>query len=131
SDMQQRKLARLCERNRGELSEPAKFALVGASVRKSIAPDDLYGAEHSGDAASEPNVAVAASADEADQFIIGNGRLFGIVRIEGSACPVASHGASRSPSAALVDGKDVGHVRGRPSRPVNPGSPSAWPLPAS
>jgi len=54
-----------------------ELPMVGALVLERGTPDDLDRAESAGDAAREPDLAVTAAADAADELVVGDrwGRL--------------------------------------------------------
>jgi hypothetical protein len=73
--VQQRHLRRLAQRDLRELLQSAKLSLERLGGGETLAPHHLDRAPCARDAAREPHIAVAPAADDAHQFVIGDGRL--------------------------------------------------------
>jgi hypothetical protein len=63
--------------NRLELPDAIEFPLERAVEFKILAADDFDGAHGSRDAAGEPDFAVTAPTDAAQDFVVRNARRFG------------------------------------------------------
>ena len=58
-------------RNRFELLNPGEFSFVGALILEAIAIDDFHRPISAHDVARQPDLAVAATANGSDQFVVG------------------------------------------------------------
>ncbi len=75
--------ARITARDRLEVAEALKLALIGAGAFKGLLVNDFYRSQGAGDAPRDPNFTVAAAANLAKQLMIRNRR-----RRSGSAKPL-------------------------------------------
>jgi len=60
-----------------EFADAVEFAFEGAVEFEVFAADDFDGAEGSGDASGEPDLAIAAPADTAQDLVVGDARGIG------------------------------------------------------
>ena len=66
--------------DRLKLFDAGEFALIWSLIRKTAPIDDLHGAISAHDISREPDFAVGALTDTAEQFVIGNLRRCGAVQ---------------------------------------------------
>jgi len=73
--VEDRELAGMGPRDRFEALDALELAFERPRVAESAAVDDLYRAQFPEDVARKPHLAVAAAANRAKQFVVGNPRL--------------------------------------------------------
>ncbi len=74
ADVIERKLAGMLAGETLEVLDAFKLALEGAVVVECVTPDDLHCAQSASGAAREPDIAIRATTDPAQQFVVRDRR---------------------------------------------------------